>query len=112
VLHLDLAALVRLAEDPVRREVREDVAAVAGDDLADHASLEEQGAEARQAEHHEGEVAAGPLPPLAGPLTRRGRPPRVAGHDVDDVARPDVVANGVGERHHLVGHGAGAYARR
>ena len=56
VLDLDLTALVGAGEPGVRREVRERVARVAGDDLAHEAAAEEQRAEARQRQHHEREL--------------------------------------------------------
>ena len=101
VLDLDLAAQVGVGEVGIGGEAREDVAGVAGDHLVHQPAPEEQGPEAGQAQHHQGEVRV-PAPPVPDQVTGRRRPPRVVGDDVDGVARLHV-GHRLVQRAHLVG---------
>ena len=111
VLDLDIARSVCAGEDRVRREVGEGVAGVAGHDLADEPTAEEQRAEARQARHQEREAGVA-LPPLAHELARRGGPARVAGDETDRVTGLHVCSDRVAQRRALLGHAADAMRDR
>ncbi len=100
VLDSDGTRGVCLLEDRVGRVGGERVARVGRDDLAHHLSPEEQRTERAQAEHHEREAGVG-APMLTCHLARRRGPPAVPAQHLDRVARPDVVGDGVFERHML-----------
>ena len=104
VLHRDRARGVAPLEPRVRGEVRERVAGVAGDDLLDETTPEEQCPEAGQAQHHEGEPRI-PVPPLPDHLTDRGAPACVSDHDVQRVTGAHVLAHRVGDTRHPVRSG-------
>ncbi len=101
VLDLDLAPEVRTREVGVRRKAREHVAGVPGHHLVHEATAEEQGPQAGEAQHDQGEVGV-PSPPVPDEVPGRRRPAGVVGHDVEGVAGTDE-GHGLVERADLVG---------
>ena len=82
VLHLDLAGQVSIGKVGIGGEAREDITRVAGDHLVHQATAEEEGSEAGQTEHDQGEVRI-PSPPVADQVAGGGCPPGVVGDDVE-----------------------------
>ncbi len=89
---IDRARQVGVTEPPVGGEVGEDVTGVPRHHLGEEPAAEEDGAEARQAQHHEGEARV-LAPPLAHQLPGGGRPPTVPGDDVNDVSGSHVLGH-------------------